>query len=158
MLNNLLKEVKKGESLIEVIVALSIITIALSSVVQLIIYSSNLNLSSRGRTSAIAEIQKTKSDFISKNILRKCGSVTPSELKGLATKEELVDKCNKGKNLEAGGSVCTYIKVYQLSAEKIEYKSYGMDKEKFVKITSFGKWKDKNDEVQEFSISEIVGL
>ena len=153
MQNNFLTRIKRGESLVEVIVALSIITVALGSVIQLIIYSSNLNLSSRDRTRAIAEIQKAENDFVSTYILSQC---KPESMDDLNLKnKDAKDNCTNGTSLTAPGVICTYTTVSVLTGSEIDI-SLGMDLNNFMKVTTVGRWKGKDNVIQEFSISQII--
>ncbi len=143
---------KKGESLVEVLVALSIILVAFASASQIIVKSVSLNTGSRDRTKAIYKIQETKNDYIAKNIMNSC------RVTALAASTNPVYESTSGcaaneTSIPAGG--CYYVKLVDLGTSETGDVTSKMTNSSFIKVITYGKWKTENG-IDRFSISEVV--
>lgn len=130
---------KKGQSLVEVIVALGIITLVFAGAITLIVNAVNLEISARNRTEATALAQRE-----------------------LALALQAVGEgCEKGtyeKTLTESWEGATYnIKVNTIGIDENDLKTEkDFTSSDFAKITVTVSWKDKNLPEETYQLSQIV--
>ncbi len=132
-------QIKKGQSLVEVVVALSILAIVFAATVTLIVQVVNLELSARNRTEAVAIAQR----YLSRNIKAlSCNCVLDSSL--LVQDEEVDD-----------GYDITSTAIYLADDIITEVESSAA---KFVKVSIAVTWSDKGLPNETYELSQIMRL
>lgn len=147
---------KKGESLVEVTVALGILTLILVSVVSIITGSVTLNLSARQRTEVVARVQKNLNEYLSGNTNQGACSITNRDLGIVASTAtcSLTDL-----PLTDSDNTCYYIEIVDLSTSnpnETTLPGYDAATSNFVKVISHGFWYTRVLGQQEFQISRVV--
>lgn len=147
MLNN-----KKGESLVEVLVALSIFMLVFAGVVTMITGSVTLNLSARQRTETVAMVQKNLNLYLAST--DNGGSCTIQGL-GPSVIDSAYSNSSCAAPLVSGANPCYYVEVKDLDPTETN-STLDLVNSKFIKVTSHGKWYARFLGQQEFQVSRIV--
>lgn len=143
---------KKGESLVEVIVALSIFSFIFMGVVNIVASSITLNLSARQRTEVVSRVQKNLNEYLAGNsnggacsiVGRSPMVVVPGTPTGCET-NELIDSTQ----------TCYWVELATLNTAEINI-SQELDNDHFIKVVSHGKWYTRILGEQTFEVSRIL--
>lgn len=156
---------KKGESLVEVVVALGIFSFVFFGVVNIVAGSITLNMSARQRTEAVAMVQKNLNEYLAGNTNQGACSidsrpVTPSPITG---KDKNNNDCTNTDALTQNGQTCYWIELATLSEDSDPAinetdgdLNLGLINENFIKVISHGKWYTRIIGEQEFQVSRII--
>jgi type II secretory pathway pseudopilin PulG len=129
---------KKGQSLVEVVVALGILAMVFAGVVTLIVEVVNLELSARNKTVAVALAQQKLAHTVV-GINSGCGSTTPST--------------QNGTEIKGGVS-------FEYTAETAPSPSYnetlGLFGDNFTEVTITIAWENRNSSDNEYVLKQIV--
>jgi len=146
---------KKGESLVEVIIALGIFAFIFVGVVNVIANSITLNLSSRQRTEAVSKTQKKLNEYLASSTNLGACTISGREaspepittLEGAPTcyNEELTDSTQ----------TCYWVNLATLDSGEIN-DPLDMNNTTFIKVVSHGKWYTRMLGEQSFEISRII--
>lgn len=143
---------KRGESLVEVLVALSIIMLIFAGVVSMIAGSVTLNLSARQRTTVVAMVQKNLNEFLAKNssagVCAVTGLVPPQK------QDETFNNCSLLGGVTDSAQPCYWMEISTLGPDVNE--PLGVNDTNFVKIISHGKWYTRMMGEQEFQVGRLV--
>lgn len=149
---------RKGESLVEVIVALGIFAFIFMGVVNIIASSITLNLSSRQRTEAVSKTQKKLNEYLATStnlgactISGRVASVPPEPIVG--TLEGPAD-CNTSA-LTDSTQTCYWVELADLDTAETS-SGVGIENPTFIKVISHGKWYTRLSGEQSFEISRII--
>jgi len=151
---------KKGESLVEVIVALGIFAFIFMGVINMIASSITLNLSSRQRTEAISKTQKNLNEYLAGNTNLGACTISGRQVPAVADLEG-TSGCNTAGFLNTAKDstkTCYWVELQDLStAAPSEVNSaLKLDKPTFIKVVSHGKWYTRVLGEQSFEISRII--
>lgn len=150
---------RKGESLVEVVVALSIFAFIFMGVVNIIAYSVTLNLSSRQRTEVVAMVQKNLNEYLA--LYTNTGACTVGD-RTVGTVSNLAniysDTGCKGLTMDNSTQVCYWLEIADLNTAtpNENVPGYNSATHNFVKVISHGKWYTRILGTQEFEISRLL--
>ena len=164
-LNN--KKQNKGQSLVEVIVALGILAIVFASVVTLVVYALNMAVSARNRTEAIALAQEKVADAT--NLIQgNCPVLTATDVDQNGIKPSAMSRVITMYNAQLTGIGETTItnkrvtaKVEALSSEEDHYTggTGNLPAGKFLKIIVTVRWNDRGISGEQiFIITQLVRI
>ena len=141
---------KKGESLVEVMVALGIITFIFVGAINIIASSITLNLSARQRTEAVAMVQKNMNEYLAGNTGSGiCSVVGRTPMSGESA-------CSPEGSLKTTEETCYWLEVAVLDTATEINDTLGLNNDNFIKIVSHGKWYTRIFGEQEFALSRVV--
>jgi len=156
---------RRGESLVEVLVAISIFMLVFAGVVSMVAGSVTLNLSSRQRTEAVAKAQKYLNQDVAARISPSVCSVGAvgwpvghieiyeSMINGVAGTNA---NCKATGGLNTSGDYCYWTEVSDLTDVTETNSALGLKAPTFIKIVSHAKWYTRILGEQSFQIDRIV--
>lgn len=147
---------KKGESLVEVVVALGIIAFVFMGVVNIIASSITLNVSARQRTEAVAMVQKNLNEYLASN-----SDVASCTVSGRTSQVVDPNGClTKTLNSSSDGA-CYWYEIASLNEDSTKppvetFPGYDSAAKNFVKVISHGKWYTRVLGMQSFEVSRLM--
>lgn len=148
---------RRGESLVEVVVALGIIMFIFAGAVNIIANAITLNASARTRTEAVAKVQKNLNEYLAS--LDSSGQCSVTPYASLPTTiYESTANCSTSAMTE-GSATCYWVKVVNISSTEVSLvAAYGLNTTNFVKVISGSKWYTRVIGEQKFEAGRIVGI
>ena len=146
---------KRGESLIEVMVSLSIIALIFAGAVNMVVGSVTLNLSSRQRLQSIATVQKKLNTWLADNSSNNSCPVSRPLNNGIinTSVEPSGSNCN---SLGVSDTVPTCYWLELSALDPTEKTPLGQTDDDFIKVTSHGMWYTRIIGSTSFEVSEII--
>lgn len=147
---------RKGESLVEVVVALGIFAFIFMGVVNIIAYSVTLNLSARQRTEVVAMVQKNLNEYLA--LYTNTGACTVNNRLVNPVLNELPSAGCAANPMSNSTQVCYWLEIANLDTANPNESVPGYDPatHNFVKVISHGKWYTRILGTQVFEISRIL--
>jgi Tfp pilus assembly protein PilV len=152
---------KRGESLVEVIVALGIFAFIFMGVMNIVIGSITLNLASSQRTEAVSKVQMKLNRYLAGHSSSGACAIA-SRAEGHVAEAgffEGITGCEVAGGLTDATQKCYWVTVEPLTASEKRNVADTVDlpgSVNFVKVTSNGKWYTKILGEQKFSVSRMV--
>lgn len=150
---------KRGESLVEVIVALGILAFVFMGVVNVIASSITLNMSSRQRTEAIAMVQKNLSEYLAKNASSDVCTITAKTAANPVSGTVVGSTGCNTNTLTDSTQTCYWVELADLAVGGTNgesYSLYGLNNDNFIKVISHGKWYTRILGEQSFEIDRVI--
>ena len=159
---------KKGESLVEVIVALGIFAFVFMGVVNIVAGSVTLNVSARQRMEVVAMVQRNLNRYLASNtnagfctISSRATNPVFAEMKGIdpITDFDIPGTGCKATALTNSTQVCYWMELTNLDASTTPSEvnaGLGLNNTNFIKVVSHGRWYTRILGQQEFTLSRVI--
>lgn len=145
---------KKGETIVEVMVAMSILALLFMGIYTMLMSITSVARASRDRTTATALSQKGI-NLYKRKISDSCSiGIGSLDANNIDTTSYDPPACSDPAKRN---DPCNYIEVIKtIPSGSLEYDDLGSERSSFWKIISHVVWKDRNNVSQEIQVSEIV--
>jgi len=142
---------KRGESLVEVLVAISVLMVVFGGAVSMIVGSVRLNMSARQRTISIAMVQKKMTEYLAEN--SGAGFCDIAGLTATPILDENVAGCSTDTSYR---EPCYWIELAPLDSATEVDSTRGVTDANFIKVISHGRWYLSVADRQDFQISRLL--